>query len=276
MKQYLLIFLIACGGNTFAGQMNAVPSCYSKQLAAPSKPVETEFFLVIDQTTSFSDVLKQSIADNVRNFIEPNYAFSVSQFSAFTQDHYTDVLVSGKLDAELNESARNDVSKPILTKFDHCMSSEKNLAAQYLGVAMKSAFANSSGKIAKSDIFSSLKAISSMVKQSKANRKVVFIASDMLENSSITSFYAKQAVRDISPEKELAIVEKNQLLGDFGKAEIYIMGAGLLSNDSKQAKNAYRSTQIMQSLFGFWKAWFQKSNADLIEFGQPALLNAVK
>ena len=276
MKYYLYIFLIACCGNTFAGQMNAVPSCYSKQLAAPSQPVETEFFLVIDQTTSFSDVLKQSIADNVRHFIQPNYAFSVSQFSAFTQDHYTDVLVSGKLDAELNQSARNDVSKPILTKFDHCMSSEKNLAAQYLGAAMKSAFANSSGKIAKSDVFSSLKAISSMVKQSKANRKVVLIASDMLENSSISSFYAKQAVRNISPEKELAIVEKNQLLGDFGKAEIYVMGAGLLSNDSKQAKNAYRSPQIMQSLFGFWKAWFQKSNADLIEFGQPALLNAVK
>ena len=180
------------------------------------------------------------------------------------------------LGVPLSEAARNDVSKPILTKFDHCMSSEKNLAAQSLGGAMKSAFGNSSDKISKSDIFSSLKAISSMVKQSKASRKVVFIASDMLENSSITSFYAKQTVRNINPEKELAIVEKDQLFGDFGKAEVYVMGAGLLSSDTKQAKNAYRSPQIMQSLSGFWKTWFQKSNADLIEFGQPTLLNTVK
>ena len=276
MNKCLLILIIAFANNVFAGQMNAVPSCYSKKLAAPIKPIDTEFFLVIDQTTSFSDGLKQSIADNVRNFIQPNYAFSVSQFSAFTQDHYTDVLVSGKLDIELSEAARNNVSKPILTKFDHCMSSEKNLAAQSLGGAMKSAFGNSSDKISKSDIFSSLKAISSMVKQSKASRKVVFIASDMLENSSITSFYAKQAVRNINPDKEMVIVEKNLLLGDFGSAEIYVMGAGLLSNDTKQAKNAYRSPQIMQSLSIFWKTWFQKSNANLIEFGQPALLNAVK
>lgn len=276
MRKHLLMLLIMLTGNAFAGQLNAIPSCYSQQLVAPKKPIETELFLVIDQTTSFSNALKQSIADNVRNFIQPNFAFSVSQFSSFTQNHYTDVLVSGKLDAVLDKSARNDISKPVLTKFDHCMSSVNNLAAQSLGNAMKNAFGGSSSKISNSDIFSSLKAISSLVNKSNANRKVVFIASDMLENSSITSFYAKQAVRNINPEKELAIVEKNQLFGDFGKAEIYVMGAGLLSNDIRQAKIAYRSPQIMQSLFEFWKTWFQKSNSDLIEFGQPALLNAVK
>jgi hypothetical protein len=32
----------------------------------------------------------------------------------------------------------------------------------------------------------------------------------------------------------------------------------------------------MFALASFWKTYFEKSNAQLMEFGQPALLNAVK
>jgi hypothetical protein len=258
-----------------AGQMNAIPTCYGAKINAPSVNVETELFVIIDQTTSFNTGLKQSVADNVRPFIQSNRAFSVTQFSAYTQGHYTDVIVSGKLEETLSQKQRDDVSKPILAKYDQCIAMQTKQASRLLGGAMKSAFSVGNNDIVKSDVLASLKDISSKVKHSTAEKKVVLIASDMLENSSITSFYAKQAVRQISPEKELTIVADNKLFGDFGGAKVYVIGAGLLAEDAKAPKGVYRSPQTMQALSAFWKEWFRKSNAEVIEFGQPALLNPV-
>lgn len=276
MKKMLFLYLALLTGLAGADQLNAVPTCYNDKIVAPTAATQAELFLAIDQTTPFNADLQQATANNVRPFLQANQAFSVVQFSAFTQGHYTSVLVSGKLDATLSKSARDDVSKPLLAKFDQCMSNQPKLAARLVGGAMKSAFGESSSDIAKSDVFASLKDISSKVKQSKADKKIVLIASDMLENSSITSFYAKQSVRQINPEKELKLVADNQMFGDFGGAKVYVIGAGLLAEDAKQAKGVYRSPQTMQALGNFWKSWFEKSNAELVEFGQPALLNPVR
>lgn len=276
MKKYLMACFLCISAQSIAGQMDAVPTCYNNKLPASSGPVETELFVVIDQTTPFDGVLRQSVADNVRRFIQPNYAFSVTQFSAFTQGHYADVLVSGRLDKNIDKSARDDISKPVLTKFDQCISMQSKITTQLIGRAMKTAFGESGSDIAKSDVLSSLKDISGKVRQSKADKKVVLIASDMLENSSITSFYSKQAVRQINPEKELDLAINNQMIADFGGANIYVIGAGLLAENAQKPKGVYRSPQIMQSLSTFWKTWFKKSNAELIEFGQPALLNPVQ
>lgn len=266
----LLFSCVAVAGNT-----GAVPTCYSEKMPAQKAATDTEIFVVIDQTTLFDGGLKQSIADNVRPFLKPGNAFSVTQFSAFTQGHYTDVLVSGKLDPALTKAARDDISKPVLNKFDQCMAAQPNLAGQLLGGAMRTAFGDSSSDIAKSDVFASLKDISGKVRQSTAQHKVVLIASDMLENSSVTSFYAKQSVRQIDSGKELKLVADNQLFGDFGSAKVYVIGAGLLAEDAKHSKGVYRSTQTMQALSRFWGEYFKKSNAALVEFGQPALLNPI-
>lgn len=275
MKNGVLLYLMLLAGQAVAGSMDAVPTCYNNKILAPNLATETELFVVIDQTTPFNGDLRQFVANNIRPFLQQNQAFSVTQFSAFTQGHYTDVLVSGKLDAGLPKKARDDISKPVLAKFDRCIAVQSKLAAQLAGRAMKTAFGGSSSDISKSDVIASLKDISGMVRKSKAESKVVLIASDMLENSSISSFYAKQAVRKIDPDKELKLVADNQLFGDFGGARVYVIGAGLLAEDAKQKKGVYRSPQIMQALSKFWTGYFQKSNANLVEFGQPALLNPI-
>ncbi|MEN9480584.1 MAG: hypothetical protein RLZZ298_1979 [Pseudomonadota bacterium] len=268
----LLVFCCFAG----AGNSDVIPTCYNGKMPAQNSVPDTELFLVVDQTTLFNDALKQSIADNVRNLLKSGIAFSVIQFSAFTQGHYTNVLVSGKLDPELVKSARDDISKPVLNKFDQCMAAQPSLAGQLIGGAMRSAFGDSSDDIAKSDIFASLKDISGKVRQSPAKNKIVLLASDMLENSSITSFYSRQAARQIIPEKEIKLVADNQLFGDFGGARIYVIGAGLLAEDAKRSKGIYRPPQTMQALSRFWTGYFQKSNAELVEFGRPALLNSVQ
>lgn len=276
MKRLIATTLLLAFSTAMAGSQNDIHSCYMEKLPAPKSTVDdVELFVVIDQTTLFDNGLKQSIANNIRPFIAAGNTVSLIQFSAFTQGHYTDVLVTAKLDQILSNTVRDDVSKPILAKFDQCLENQPRQAAQLIGAQLKLAFGGSSSDINKSDVIASLKDISGKVRQSSAKRKIVLLASDMLENSSISSFYSKQTVRQLDPEKELSHLAENKLFGDFGGAEVYVIGAGLLSEDAKQTKGIYRSPNIMIALSSFWKTWFQKSNANIVEFGQPALLNPV-
>lgn len=255
---------------------NVIPSCYDNKISAPATPMKQEIFVLIDQTTLLDDQLKQAVAEQVRPFLSKGHAFSVLVFSAFTQGKYTQLLSSGQLDHPLQETQRNDISKPVLTKFDQCMTRQPSLAAQAVGGALREAFSGSSGEIAKSDVLASLKDMAGKVRQSRASEKVVLLVSDMLENSTVSSFYASQSVRRIEPEKEMKLVMDNQLVADFSGARLYILGAGLLSDDAIKNKASYRDPKTMQALARFWKSYFDKSNAQLIEFGQPALLNQIK
>ncbi len=255
---------------------NAIASCYEIKLTAPALPLAKELFVLVDQTTLLDDQLRQSVAEQVRPFLSKGNGFSVLVFSAFTQGKYTQLLTSGQLDHAMPNVLRSDVSKPVLAKFDQCMTRQTGLAGQAVGSALRSAFEGSSGEISKSDVLASLKDISGKVRQSKATEKVVLLVSDMLENSSVSSFYANQSVRKIDPAKEMKLVLDNDLIADFAGARVYVLGAGLLSEDAKKKKAAYRDPKTMLALANFWKSYLEKSNAQLIEFGQPALLNQIK
>lgn len=277
-KILLAAALVAASGfcTLASAGTNVIASCYDGKISAPAMPMAKEIFVLIDQTTLLDDQLKQSVAEQVRPFLAKGNGFSVLVFSAFTQGKYTQLLSSGKLDHALPEAGRNDVSKPLLTKFDQCVARQTSFATQAMGGALREAFAGSSGEIAKSDVLASLKDMSGKVRQSQAIEKVVLLVSDMLENSSVSSFYASQSVRRIDPVREMKLAIDNQLLADFAGARLYVLGAGLLGEDAKKNKAAYRDPKTMQALASFWRTYFDKSNAQLMEFGQPALLNQVK
>ena len=90
----------------------------------------------------------------------------------------------------------------------------------------------------------------------------------MLENSEFGSFYANNRIRDLQPQAELKRVGEQQLFADLHNARVYVAGAGLITKDVKQA---YRSGKTMELLQGFWKGYFDGSNASLVAFGSPSL-----
>ncbi|MYN02440.1 hypothetical protein GTP41_10045 [Pseudoduganella sp. DS3] len=276
MKWTLLAAPLLFSSSVMAAQLDAIRSCHEKPLPAPRAP-ETELIVAIDQTTPLSPSLKQMVADNVKAYLQPGHAFSIAVFSAYTQGRYTEVLASGRIEAALPKAVRDDISKPVLNKFEQCLGRQPAQAMQVAGTALRSAFAESSGSIAKSDVLASLKAVSALAAESRAPQKIVLIVSDMLENSSVGNFYAEQgkSVRKIDAGKELRSVEDNKLLGNFGGAKVYVIGAGLLSVDAANAKS-YRDPKTMQALAEFWSAYMQKSHAELVEFGQPALLRPMR
>ena len=265
-----------CVSSALSIANGSITSCYDGKLSNTSSRPSIELFVIIDQTTLLDETLKQAVANQIRPFLVAGNSFSVLVFSAYTQGKYTQWLTSGQLDHPLPSAQRGDVSKPLLAKFDQCMARQAGLAAQVVGSALRLAFDGSSGQIAKSDILASLKDISTKVRQSSASEKVVLLVSDMLENSSISNFYANQAVRKIDPAHELQVAENNQMISDFGGARLYVMGAGLLNNSDPKNKNQYRDPKTMQALSVFWRSYFDKSQTKLIEFGEPALLNQIK
>jgi hypothetical protein len=254
---------------------NALPDCidYAK-LPVKAQASATELFVVIDQTTPFQNELKQSIANQIVPLLVGGNSVSVYVFSAYTQGYYTRRLVRASLNPQLAQAVRDDISKTSLSKFDQCLAFQAKSVQQLAGDALRSAFGQSSATIAKSDILGSLKDISAQVKASTAQRKVVLLASDMLENSSISNFYAQNAVRKIDPAKELKVVADNKLGADFGGADVYVIGAGLINETG--AKSTYRDPKTIGALQDFWGSYFQTSNAHLKGFGAPDLLGAIQ
>lgn len=275
--KYLICFaLVLAGGPVLAANENAVASCYDSKLGVASLAAATELFVMIDQTTVFDKTLQQQVADNIRPFMSAGNAYSVLSFSAFAQGRYAQVLTAGIIEAGIAPGARDDISKPLLARFDSCAKRQPQLAMQAIGMALRSAFGGADSSLAKSDVMGSLKAMSARVRKSPAKEKIVLVASDMLENSSVSSFYASNgtAVRQIDAAKELKLAADNELFGDFGGAKVFVIGAGLLASEANH-KGAYRDPKTMRALTTFWNGYFQRAHATVGEVGQPALLNSI-
>ncbi|MBK5204451.1 MAG: hypothetical protein JJD98_03275 [Polaromonas sp.] len=263
-----------------AGVANDIPSCYAAnkmKLAPPA--TETEVFVLIDQTTPLDASLQNSVRENAGRLIKAGSSFVIASFSSFGQGRYLEVLSAGTLEGGIDPKLRDDISVKLLRNFDACMAGQADFGRNAAAAALNKALSGTSPEFAKSDVMGSLKELSSRIRQSTARDKIVFLVSDMLENSGISSFYASKNVRAIEPAVELKKAQEAQAVGDFGGARVYVLGAGLVQENSggrNKDSGIYRNPKTMATLRQFWGSYFEASHAKLVEFGSPALLSPVK
>lgn len=270
--------ILACSA-AHAGIANDIPSCYVVNRMPVSAPAtELELFVMVDQTTLFDDTLQGSIRENVGRLIKANSAYVIAGFSSYAQGRYLNVLSAGTIEGQIAPKLRDDISVKQLGSFDACMARQLDFGRRTAATALQSILSGAASDIAKSDILGSLKEMSGRVRESKAKDKVLFLASDMLENSGVTSFYSSRAVRMIDPAAELKKAEAARLIGDFGGARVFVLGAGLVQEDrgGKHTQGVYRDPKTINALRAFWEKYFAASNAKLEEFGAPALLSPVR
>ena len=70
-----------------------------------------------------------------------------------------------------------------------------------------------------------------------------------------------------------------RMIGDFGNARVFVLGAGLLQENAggkNKDSGVYRNPKTVSLLRQFWETYFTASHAKLVEFGAPALLSPVK
>uniref|UniRef100_Q477M6 VWFA domain-containing protein n=2 Tax=Burkholderiaceae TaxID=119060 RepID=Q477M6_CUPPJ len=264
-------------GSAFAAQ--DMPSCYAaNQLARPAA-VERAVFVMIDQTTVLDDKLAAELGRHLQSLLRPGTTFRVYSFSAYAQGRYLQQLTAGMLEVPLtDQSIRDATAVKTLKSFDACLKSQYTYGTKLVAESVREALQGTSEALARSDVLASVAAVSQVVRDVAAQQKTVLIVSDMLENSSISSFYSQERMRQIDATQELRKVQKANLRADFGGASVYVMGAGIVP-EPKGARNAaasYRSPQSVEALRTFWDGFFERSNARLAGFGAPALLTPIR
>lgn len=272
MKRLISLLVFFCFSYLYGSN-----SCYQiyKTEAKPSGAMNTAIFVLIDETTLFDDKLKQQVISNVQSKMAPANYIYIAKFSAFIDGHYNEKVFDFLLDVPLTPEQRHYERKDVLGKVDKCLKDQVRYVYNQVNSSVMGSFLEPGNEIAKSDVLYALQDFGkNVIAQTDANEKIVLLVSDMLENSTITSFYSKGTARLIEPSSELKKVEKSDLFSDFGGAKVYVIGAGIVSNDKKSG--TYRDPKILASLKNFWEQYFQQSNARLIEMGQPALKQPIR
>jgi hypothetical protein len=256
-----------------------VPSCYAlarKQvhLNADAPEPTRAVFVLVDETTGLDKDLRKTVKSNVDRLLGPGTSFILSSFSAFSRGHYATTLADWTVEAPVPEDERDDLSVRGLEFLDKCLDLQRERAEQQADKRLARATKVDASTFSNSEILASLTKLSKQVRDSPADEKIVVIVSDLLEHSSATSFYKKQTLRTIDPDVELANAEKLNLIGDFGGATVYVIGAGLLSPDSGDM--ATRDVHALNALESFWSKWFDASQARVGEVGEPDLVTPIR
>lgn len=269
LKKILFTF-VAMGALLLA--RNDVPSCYDAlKIVNPAPSVEKELFILVDQTTPLDKNIMIYTYKNMMKFIKNGYGVTIASFSANSNGKYTDVVYAGKLEALLPESSKHDIAKKVLRKYQGCMNGQYKYAKKKATKALVGVLKGANKNLPHSDIVKSLDDISKhIIKPSDASKKSVLLVSDMIEHSSITSFYSKGRLKKIDTKKELSKIKSSGHLADFAGADIYVIGAGIVG------KKGYRDAKTLKALTSFWEAYFSTTNANLKAFGTPMLLENVK
>ena len=266
------LFLTLIALTTLVLARNDVPSCYAAlKMDNPNPKVEKELFILVDQTTPLDKNMMIYTYKNMMKFIKNGYAVTIASFSANANGKYTDVAYAGNLENLLPQSAKHDIAKKTLRKYQGCMNGQYKYAKKKATKALVRVLKGANKTLPHSDILKSLDDIAAhIIKPSQAAKKVVLLVSDMIEHSSITSFYHKGLIKKIDVAKEMSKVKSSGHLANFSGADVYVIGTGVIG------KKGYRDAKTLKRLTDFWEAYFSKTNANLKALGTPMLLEDIE
>lgn len=286
MKAFLprVLFGLALGAScavpAFAGLVNDVPSCYQAfGLPRPAAAAPDDLvYVLIDQTVRLTPDLQRSVLRNINGMIQPGSKFVVAEFSAFSQGRYLKVLHTGVVETPLPPAAYDNIPITKAPDIKACFKDQQAFAEKMADSTATNTMNAASFSLDQSDIMAAVQDVGQAIAQDPARRKTLFLVTDGLENSSVTSFYARDAVRDINPATEFEKAQRAKLLARLPGVNVYVLGAGLMqpaTYGTLAQRNGYRNPTTMAHLKSFWDLYFKASGAQLKEFGEPALVEPV-
>lgn len=271
----LLSLLPLAAASGARAQQNDVPSCYAHvPIGIPAPAPRREVFVLVDQTTALEPALAANLRDNLRALVGPGAAYTIASFSAFSRGHFTTVVSAGRVEAPVAAARRSSLPVHRLKQLDQCLSAQTAFAQRKALDALGRALAPSAASFANSEIMTSLVQLSERVRASSAPDRIVVVASDMLEHSSVTSFYKNRTLRRIDAAAELRRAQATRQIANFAGARVYVLGAALLPPGP--GGGAVRDIEALNGLQSFWGSWFRLSNARLVAFGRPNLVTPIR
>jgi hypothetical protein len=253
-----------------AAERNDMASCYeaSRLTEFKSAPTGRQLVIIVDQTIKMPDDIQRSAWEKIDRFVQPGDKVKLYTFSAFVPGEYMRLLTDVTLEVPPADAVRNDMSMSNLRQLDSCMKAQKSGFVRGVGGLFVKAMRDANNDNPKSEILHALREVGADLSQQPSNDRVVFLISDMLENSDYASFYANSAIQNLNVSQEIKKASDKALFADLGGARVYVAGAGLVTGSIKQK---YRSGKTMDLLNQFWASYFDKSTAKLEAFGAPML-----
>lgn len=238
---------------------------------APGLGMATDVLLLVDRTTQFPPDVRQAIEEQIVALAAPGTRLTIGSFSTYSNDTHAGIDFETFVEPDFPADGRNDAAMGALRKLDNCLAQrrvEEGAAARAAANIALQAYLPDGQR---SDVAASIKQFGQRLGGDGGHRRILILASDMLENSSVTSFYLGGAMRVIDIDQELAKVEQRQLVAQLGGARVYVIGAGLIPADVE----SLRTHDELLALERFWTGYFERSGAQSTQIGKPLLLRPI-
>jgi len=229
-------------------------------------------FVLMDETTSLNKHPKvpRLVQELAVNWLSPGRAVQVIRFSAYVPGRSAEIVTGGRLDPEPSDDFIDNIRRSERVKFKRLHKRQAHAAKARTAKAIRKVFDAYSTDIPKSEILFNMHRLSEHIRKYESPQKVVLLVSDMLENSSVTSFYLAGGIRKIDPETEIERARSKGLIGDFGEnVRVYVVGLGF-------GAKGYLDSDRVSKLKTFWQQYFEYGNASVEEFGAPLLFGELE
>jgi hypothetical protein len=232
---------------------------------------KTQVTLLVDQSTQVPEAVRQQVRASVARLAVAGTDINIGAFSSYAGSRFPELVLSVRFEHALPHALDHRVSRKARDVLKACLAYQQRQGIRQLTAALNVRFAAAQSSIGRSDIMSSIQQFGAQVRGGAARDRVVVIVSDMLENSSATSFYQARRLRAIDAEAELKTAVARRLIADLGRARVYVIGMAIPSPRDGQAVPADRVQRLEQ----FWTGYFRLSKASRLRVGKPMLLEAI-
>lgn len=225
-------------------------------------------YILVDQTSPISEAMKVRARQILADWGQPGDRIKIVGFSANFRDQYPQLYFDGRVEREPSQEYMFNLRYTEKEKLRACLQTQREEFQANYKKHFNRVLADINTKTPKTDLLYSLKLISEqLIHPDDAVIRTVFLLSDGLENSDVTSFYRRGKLRKINDKKEIVKVRRKGLVANWKNARIYVYGAGLWPKSGQ-----YVNVNIVSSIARFWERYFVEGNGVVKAIGQPELL----
>lgn len=238
--------------------------------------IERSLYVIIDESVGFDANIIGRVADMVVEWSEPGRNIEIFRFSSNVEGRYSEKILEAPYPPEADEDFLDGIKRSMREKLGRCQKQRPMQLRSIIKRKILSTLESADKSIPKSDIVATISELSRYINGKEQESKSVLIVSDMFENSSITSFYSKGSIRMLNAENEIKTMEKNNMMAEFGGADIYVVGLGYFTGNAHATSERYLDPKRRSPIINFWKQYFSKSNGNVVEIGAPLMHGVIK
>ncbi len=244
-------------------------SCYQQlELEMPENNINRALYIFIDQTMPLNIRMQSTLNELLSAHPKRGEQVRIARFSPNIKGQYTELTYEGFLDSKPSEAYLYQLRDEDNRALQTCIEEQKTRTKQAMKSAIKDDLQLIDTQLPRTELLYALKRLSeTILVNDQIKNKTVLIISDGLENSEVTSFYRRRNIAPINVEKEIAKVNKHNLLASWHGANLYMFGLGNIKDERRHIKPSQ-----LEMLKKFWHSYFSAGGAVVKELGTPALL----